>query len=210
MPSESGRVTVPGTSTKRRYIADIRTFQLARELAVGRDVLIVGCGAGHGVKLVAGAAKSCLAVEFDQKFLEHAARTYPAANIEWLLGGGNLLELAGRRFDLVVVPCLLEYVERPQRAAMMSQLINSTNPGGMVLVSANNRLYHDGKYSLYPTKGLASGEFTQLLTHAVTNAGRISYCGQRPPADDNYNLAQSTVEEGFRPDDDRIIALVEL
>ena len=83
------------------------------------SVLDIGCGQGMVAADVAKKAKHVVGIDFDQKKIAWAKRTYQAPNLTFLVGDA-LKDLPNQSFDAVVLSNVLEHID--QREAFLRSI----------------------------------------------------------------------------------------
>ncbi len=207
LPVESARIVAPGLTAVKRYLSELQGYLLARNLAHGKKVLILGSGTGYGAKLVAQTAYEVVAVEFERSLTAFAARCFSTSNIEWFHSPDLLSSLTDRKFDLLVVHNLLEHLAASERAALWTQAQGILEAGGVVLVSARNLFYHSGRFSPHPVSGLSLEDLMNLL---AGDGLKVSFAGQRAIADGSAIPTECLLSSENRLDDDWLFALVQV
>jgi 2-polyprenyl-3-methyl-5-hydroxy-6-metoxy-1,4-benzoquinol methylase len=117
------------------------------------DVLEAGAGEGYGACMMATAAASVVALDYDAVAARHAAVTYPDVPVV----RGNLvrLPLADDCFDVVVSLQTVEHLW--DQDAFVAECLRVLRPGGRCIVSTPNRLtFPPG--NLYYERELTGGE----------------------------------------------------
>jgi 2-polyprenyl-3-methyl-5-hydroxy-6-metoxy-1,4-benzoquinol methylase len=118
-------------------------YRWASTIAAGKTVLDAGCGTAYGSAILARAgAKRVIGVDIAESVLESARGGMPE-NVELATGDLSKLDLAGRRFDLIVCFEVIEHFRDPQ--SVLDNLAASLAPDGLLLVSSPNRgVYPEG------------------------------------------------------------------
>lgn len=142
-------------------------YCLARDLAVGRDVLDVAAGEGYGSALLADVARSAVGVELDAASVKHAREAYPRENLSFLEGDATRMPLPDACVDMVVSFETLEHLGDHDR--FLSEVRRVLRPGGLFLVSTPDRDVYSASgqpKNPYHVLELTQPEFAQLLgTH---------------------------------------------
>ena len=112
--------------------ADV-AYRWAAGAATDRDVLDVGCGAGHGSAiLLEGGARSVIGVDADPGAIELASRLY-GERAKFTQAEPAALPFAANGFDLVV--CFTAMEGPIDAIVMLDQLRELLAPGGLLLAS---------------------------------------------------------------------------
>lgn len=108
-------------------------YRWAAGAVAGRDVVDVGCGAGHGsATLKAAGASSVLGVDPDPRAVEVATRAH-GTDCRFLAAEPSALPLAAGSFGAVV--CLEPLESAPDPAALLDRLTALLSEDGVLLVS---------------------------------------------------------------------------
>lgn len=118
---------------KSRYI-------YAARYALAGTVLDAGSGEGYGAAMLAGVAESVTAVDYSPAAVEHARRSYPRKNLTFDIADLRDLEGVSGPFDLVTCFEVIEHLT--EHDALLEALATRTRPGGTLLLSTPNLLYH--------------------------------------------------------------------
>jgi len=97
---------------------------LRRHIPSGGTVLDVGCGYGRACRMAAGFAGSVIGIDHDGGLIERARIETTAKNVEYI-HGDLTNELAGRKFDLVLMIHVIEHIEEPDK--LLQTLHSVTN-----------------------------------------------------------------------------------
>jgi GT2 family glycosyltransferase/SAM-dependent methyltransferase/glycosyltransferase involved in cell wall biosynthesis len=145
-------------------------YCLARDLAVGRDVLDVAAGEGYGSALLADVARSVVGVELDAASVRHAREAYPRENLHFLEGDATRIPLPDACVDMVVSFETLEHLGDHDR--FLSEVRRVLRPGGLFLFSTPDRDVYSApgqpKNSDHVLE-LTQPEFAQLLSAHFTH-----------------------------------------
>src|SRR5436190_7820676 len=172
--------------TGERYLPDIpgnirlehvHRYQLAGELAAGRRVLDIACGAGYGTALLGRTAAHVVGVDVVPAVVAHARRRYRQSNLSFAVGSAAAIPLADQSIDLVVSFETLEHLE--QHDEMMRDVKRILRPGGLVVVSSpDRRQYSDlpNYHNPFHHRELYREEFEALLQR---HFGQSFLVGQR-------------------------------
>ena len=145
-------------------------YCLARDLAVGRDVLDVAAGEGYGSALLADVARSGGGVELDAASVKHAREAYPRENLRFLEGDATRMPLPDACVDMVVSFETLEHLGDHDR--FLSEVRRVLRPGGLFLVSTPDRDVYSAPgqpKNPYHVLELTQPEFAQLLSAHFTH-----------------------------------------
>ncbi|MCS6826432.1 MAG: methyltransferase domain-containing protein [Caldilinea sp.] len=127
---------VPGTLLNREQLDRMALrYSLATELAVGRRVLEVACGAGVGLGLLLGVARSLAACDYSTAALTLAQQSV-GAQVLLAAADAQRLPYATGAFDLIVSFEAIYYL--PQPAAFLSECHRLLASGGRLLLSTSN------------------------------------------------------------------------
>jgi SAM-dependent methyltransferase len=137
-------------------------YDLARRYAEGRDVLEVACGAGVGLGLIAGTAKSVTGGDIDSKNCETAGSTYrgrQGITIQEL--DAQALPFAIGSLGLVVLFEAIYYLPEPN--VFLSETARVLDSTGVLLISSVNPEWPGFNPSPFSTRYFSAAELTVLL-----------------------------------------------
>ncbi|MFC1465281.1 MAG: class I SAM-dependent methyltransferase [Candidatus Brachytrichaceae bacterium NZ_4S206] len=154
----------PGALLNREQLGRMALrYSLAAELAGGRRVLEVACGAGVGLGLLLGVARSLAACDYSTAALALAQQS-TGAQVLLAAADAQHLPYAAGAFDLIVSFEAIYYL--PQPAAFLSECHRLLAAGGRLLLSTSNPewpFFAPGALSVhYPT----APELARLLQEA--------------------------------------------
>jgi SAM-dependent methyltransferase len=164
----TGERTVPGIWHEnywfRRHEA---AYQYAATTVAGRTVLEIGCGEGYGTSLLAHAARTVLALDYDAATVAHASAEYPGAR--FVRANLAALPLPSGALETVVSFQVIEHVwDHPQ---FIGECLRVLRPGGTLLVTTPNRLTFSPGLNV-PVNPFHTKEFTaQELVELVRGCG---------------------------------------
>jgi GT2 family glycosyltransferase/ubiquinone/menaquinone biosynthesis C-methylase UbiE/glycosyltransferase involved in cell wall biosynthesis/uncharacterized coiled-coil DUF342 family protein len=145
-------------------------YCLARDLAVGRNILDVASGEGYGSALLADVARSVVGVELDAASVKHAREAYPRENLRFLEGDATRMPLPDACVDMVVSFETLEHLGDHDR--FLSEVRRVLRPGGLFLVSTPDRDVYSAPgqpKNPYHVLELTPPQFSQLLSTHFTH-----------------------------------------
>ncbi len=126
----------PGSLLNREQLGRMALrYSLAAELAAGRRVLEVSCGAGIGLGLLAARAASLVASDYSVAGLAYA-RQAADGRVPLAVADAQGLPFATSSFDLLVSFEAIYYLARPDAFARESRRVLA--PGGQLLLGASN------------------------------------------------------------------------
>lgn len=128
-----------------RHYSPGRTWEaLARgmtQLVETGDVLDIASGDGVLAELLASRARSIVCIDASERVVAAARQRLKAFdNVEVHVGDMHALDVAGPRFDLVLLMHALTYSERP--AAVVAEATRVLRPGGRLLAATLARHAH--------------------------------------------------------------------
>jgi ubiquinone/menaquinone biosynthesis C-methylase UbiE len=135
-------------------------YGLAAELAVGRDVLEVACGAGQGLGLIAERARFVLGSDLTDSLLLKAREEYGDA-VRLIRCDALDLPFASGRFDLVILLEAIYYLTDP--TVFIKECRRVLRPGGRILLSSANNQWNGFIPSKYSVHYFSIAELRNLL-----------------------------------------------
>ena len=155
----------------------------AMRFAYDKRVLDAGCGSGYGAALLAGLARSVVAVDHDPEAIaEDQSRYAYRNNLDFLVQDVADLSFQDQSFDLIVSFEVYEHLDLENSERFLHHLWRLCRLGGWVLLSTPNRLVEtpflksSGKSYSYHVNSVSPREFKGRLQ---AHFGCVRVLGQR-------------------------------
>lgn len=128
---------------------EFENSQAALVALVGSDkrVLDVGCAAGYIARALVGQGCVVVGVDNDEAAIEKAQDTLERTVVADLETADLVAELAGDRFEVIVLGDVLEHLTDPER--LLRQATKLLAPGGYLVTSVPNVAHGDVRLALY-------------------------------------------------------------
>lgn len=182
-PSQSlvhtGERMMPVCAEADTFWEHIYRYRFALDYVVGKRVLDIACGEGYGSRaMVEHGAASVIGMDLSEQAVSHARLTY---QVDARVGNALDIPLPPESIDVVVSFETIEHL--PDQAAFIRQCARILTPGGLLIVSAPNRLVHHDQGHLNPfhCRELYLHELEQLLASAFTDVALFSQVIARRP-----------------------------
>lgn len=155
---------VPGSRATKEQLARLHhRYHLAKQLAAGRRVLEVACGAGMGLGYVADNARFITGGDYTEALLR-VARGHYGHRIPLVRLDAQALPFRDASFDLVFMFEAIYYLSQPERFVLEAHRV--LDRGGTLLIGTVNKDWPGFAPSLYSTKYLSVPELSDLLTNS--------------------------------------------
>ena len=155
----------------------LHRYYLARELALGKDVLDIACGEGYGSLLLAEVARSVVGVDASEEVIRYADERYQRSNVQFKHGACGRIPLPDASIDLIVSFETIEHHD--EHHEMMREFVRVLRPDGLVLISSPDKAEYSDKphfVNSFHVKELYFEEFQELLLNYF---GHAQFYGQR-------------------------------
>jgi SAM-dependent methyltransferase len=172
--------TTGGSLTREAADMLYTRYALARDLAAGKRVLELGCGAGLGFGLLRQRASSLVGGDYSRRLLQDARRHY-GGQVPTVRLSADALPFADGVFDLVIFFEASYYVRAMERAFI--EIARVLAPGGTVLFANANPERPDFIRSPYSVHYHTADEFRAALERLgfrVTVAGAFPVIPRAP------------------------------
>lgn len=181
MPDYTVVTELPGCPAPEEQLDRLfHRYHFAAELAEGKDVLEVACGAGVGLGYLAGSAKSVVGGDIDEVNLEIARRHYPAGGpvrIERI--DAQSLPFADASFDLVILYEAVYYL--PQPGDFFREAFRVLRPEGKLILCSANREWDGFNPSPFSHAYFSAAQIYRLFTDNGFSGTRLyGYCAVNP------------------------------
>lgn len=111
---------------------DEAEYECIKDLAMGKDVLEVGCGTGLIMEKLGKDAASVTGIDISPGMLEHAKKR----GLNVMVADATAIPFADNSFDLVCSFKVLAHIPMIRRA--IAQMVRVTRPGGMIAAEFYN------------------------------------------------------------------------
>jgi ubiquinone/menaquinone biosynthesis C-methylase UbiE len=154
---------VTGVGATQEQLSMLYTrYKFAAQLAEGKDVLEVACGAGQGLGYLAKSARSIVAGDIDDQVLRYAVDYYKGRGRIDLKGfDAQNLPFEDNRFDLVIFYEALYYLAQPDQ--FLQECSRVLRPNGVLLICTVNREWRDFNPSPFSTHYFSAQELVHWL-----------------------------------------------
>ena len=149
----------------------LHRYYLARELALGKDVLDIACGEGYGSLLLAEVARSVVGVDASEEVIRYADERYQRSNVQFKHGACGHIPLPDASIDLIVSFETIEHHD--EHHEMMREFVRVLRPDGLVLISSPDKAEYSDKphfVNSFHVKELYFEEFQELLLNYFGHA----------------------------------------
>jgi len=200
----TGERTVPGIPEENYWFRRHEAAYLAlASHCAGVTVLEAGCGEGYGADLLAGVARTVIALDYDRLTAEHVRWTYP--RVHTIRGNLATLPLADEAVDVVANLQVIEHLW--DQHGFLVECRRVLRPGGRLLVTTPNRITfspgRDTPLNPFHTRELSPSELDLLLREAGFEVESLKGLRHGPGIDGTIIERQVEVvlgDEGW-PDD---------
>ncbi|HNP31107.1 MAG TPA: glycoside hydrolase family 99-like domain-containing protein [Nitrospirales bacterium] len=155
----------------------LHRYYLARELAVGKDVLDIASGEGYGSALLAEVAHTVVGVDASEEVIRYAIERYQRSNVQFKQGVCRHIPLPDASVDLIVSFETIEHHD--EHHEMMREFVRVLRPDGLIIISSPDKAEYSDKpqfANAFHVKELYFEEFKELLLNYF---GHAQFYGQR-------------------------------
>jgi ubiquinone/menaquinone biosynthesis C-methylase UbiE len=163
VPDYSSITESPGSRASQEQVARLyQRYQFAKELAVDKDVLEIGCGAGLGLGHLARAAKKVVGGDIEEKNVTVAREYYKnRKNITVDSMDAHNIPLQKESFDLVLLFETIYYLKDPKRC--IQEVTRVLKEKGILIICTVNKDWEDFHASPYTFKYFSVTELYELM-----------------------------------------------
>lgn len=157
---------LPGNNAHIEQVDALRTrYEWASGMCDDKEVLEVACGAGVGLGLLARNAKNVIGGDVDPNVLKYAIQHYnKQRNIQIMEMDACNMELADGSIDCLA--CFEAIYYFPSLNSFLKEAKRILRPGGVLLISSVNCLWHGFNPSPYSKKYYSIKELQSALDDA--------------------------------------------
>ena len=153
----------PGRGALPETLSALRTrYELAAELAQGKDVLELACGPGMGLGFLARKARRVVGGDFDAGLVQQALDHY-GSRFEIQQMDASDLPFEDDSFDVILLLEAIYYLPDPEKFVSESKRV--LRPGGVLLVCSANCERPDFNPSPFTHHYFSASELGTLLTN---------------------------------------------
>jgi len=168
---DTGERFLPWKETSDTYFEHLHRYALARKFTLEKKVLDLACGEGYGVNILAQNAKFVTGIDYDEKTINHAKKTYKQKNIEFLKGSiTNVPIKNSKKFDVIVCFEAIEHVDEQEK--VLQEVKRLLKDDGIFVASTPNKIVYSNEQiepNPFHKKELTIDEFQNLLKPYFTN-----------------------------------------
>lgn len=158
----------PGSGATEEQLSMMHTrYRVAADLAEGKDVLEVACGAGIGLGCLARKARRVIAGDYDPKLVEIARRHY-GERVEIRRMDAQDLPFDKGTFDVVLLLEAIYYLPEPDR--FIAEARRVLKDDGILLTCSANKEWPGFNPSPFSYRYFSAGELRELLSGGGFNA----------------------------------------
>ena len=134
----TGERYVPTIQGRIRY-EHLHRYALALEFVQAKSVLDIASGEGYGSAYLSKLANSVIGVDIDRECVNFSRKKYDnISNLEFVVGSCDAIPLSSESVDIVTSFETIEHHDKHDE--MMREIKRVLKPGGVLLISAPNRL----------------------------------------------------------------------
>lgn len=153
----------PGQMATHEQLARLyQRYRFAREYAIDRTVLEVGCGRGLGLGYLSKCALEVVGGDIDKNNVEASEKYYSGhdkVTILWL--DAHMLPFESDYFDLVLLFETIYYLERPE--VFVAEALRVLKKDGILIICTVNKSWKDFHPSKYSYEYFSAPELAELL-----------------------------------------------
>jgi len=127
----------------------IHRYVMAGEVVQDLNVLDAACGEGYGAHYLASRAGQVTAVDISSEAIAHAAKRYPAENLDFQVADCLALPFADGQFDCIVSFETLEHLQNQEQLLREFRRVLAGN-GFLLISSPDKAVYSDEMSSENP------------------------------------------------------------
>lgn len=155
-------------------------YLYAGRFVAGKVVLDIACGEGYGSSLLSGSgATRVTGVDIDPAAVDHALKTYPADNLQFITGSVAAIPVASGTIDVLISFETIEHVDAGRQALFLREIKRVLKPNGLLIISTPDKhTYSDlpGYENHFHVKEFYIDEFKTFLEDAFSH---VSLMGQK-------------------------------
>jgi len=193
---DTGERFLPWKEMSDTYFEHLHRYAFASKFTFDKKVLDLACGEGYGVNILARNAKSVTGIDYDEKTINHAKKTYKQKNIEFLKGSITDVPIKDSKlFDVIVCFEAIEHVDEQEK--VLQEVKRLLKEDGIFLISTPNKIVYDSEQiepNPFHKKELTMDEFQNLLKPYFTN---VKVYGQKALNTSNIWPLNTSSEEKF-------------
>ena len=120
------------------YLMHLKSYEEAREICVGKDVLDWGCNVGYGMEILAGTAASVAGLDLSEQAVTVARQRLGTRARDIQVYDGTRCAFPDQTFDVVTSFQVLEHISDYE--TYFNELLRVLRPGGLVILATPNAI----------------------------------------------------------------------
>jgi SAM-dependent methyltransferase len=184
----TGERVVPGAVEPDLWNEHVSRYYFAREFALGRRLLDIGCGAGYGTNLVGSLAKQGLGIDISPEAIEYAV-CHAQNGVRFCAASAEALPFPDRSFSLITAFEVIEHISGWKD--LISEAARVLTQDGVFLVSTPNKSYyaetrqsvgpnpfHVHEFELAEFRGALEEAFPHVVLFAQNHQEVVAFAGE--------------------------------
>ncbi|WP_409344197.1 glycosyltransferase [Paenibacillus sp. MBLB4367] len=135
----TGERFTPGLTDKQLEAEHLQRYYSITELVKGKVVLDAACGEGYGAFHIAQGAKEVYGVDIDHETITHATNKYTRANLHYIQGSVEKLNIPDNTIDIVVSFETIEHIDEFQQHGFLKEIVRVLKKDGIVIISTPDK-----------------------------------------------------------------------
>ncbi|MBU0504086.1 MAG: methyltransferase domain-containing protein [Candidatus Omnitrophota bacterium] len=160
-------------------------YRFARDYALGKTVLEIGCGEGYGSHYLAEAAQKITAIDYNQEVIKYAREKYAKDNLRFICLDVKDLNSLGDKFDMICCFQVIEHINDPD--AFLAAIPALLNNDGIFICSTPNKLdmspnspdpvnkFHVKEYLIREFRELLGRHFNKIEMFGLKRSQRLNF-----------------------------------
>lgn len=160
-------------------------YKFAKDYALGKDLLDIGCGEGYGSFFLSGFSRKVTGIDYDQEIINYAKNKYQKDNLVFYKMDITELRFLNNRFDVICAFQLIEHIQDTK--SFLEDVGGLLNNNGVFICSTPNRLdaspnsntplnrFHVKEYLCDEFKELLQTYFNKVEIFSLTRGRKLNF-----------------------------------